>query len=312
MKTIYHMKGIPASGKSFYAKELMRKEPNQWKRINFDDLRASIDGGVYSPANEKIIIKMRDMLIVAALKNDQNVVVDNTHIKDKGRHFDHICKLVKGLNIDVQIIEKPIYCEIEVAIERDANRENPVGKDVIEQFWKASGGKQFRFYEGKKEVYTKRDRAADTIIEPMKQDEGKPKAIICDLDGTYCTIGDRSPYSAHNCDEVDFPNYHIIEIVKMYYDAGHEIIFCSGREEKDREPTMRFINKHSPNMTYKLLMRKTDDKRSDDVVKEEIFNAEIKDRYWVKLVIDDRLRVCRLWFRLGLNLLRAGDPDADF
>jgi hypothetical protein len=75
---------------------------------------------------------------------------------------------------------------------------------------------------------------------------------------------------------------------------------------------MRFIEKHLPGMEYVLLMRKDADFRKDNVVKEEIFNEYIKNKYWVKLVIDDRLSVCQLWFRLGLNLLRAGDPDANF
>lgn len=37
------LKGLPASGKSTYAKELVLKSPGKYKRINKDDLRAMVD-----------------------------------------------------------------------------------------------------------------------------------------------------------------------------------------------------------------------------------------------------------------------------
>src|SRR5207245_9019847 len=46
------LKGLPASGKSTYAKELVLKG---WKRVNKDDLRAMIDNGKWSHSNEDII-----------------------------------------------------------------------------------------------------------------------------------------------------------------------------------------------------------------------------------------------------------------
>jgi hypothetical protein len=59
-------------------------------------------------------------------------------------------------------------------------------------------------------------------------------------------------------------------------------------------------------------MRHNGDYRKDVVVKEEMYNDHIKGKYNVTVVIDDRLQVCRMWHRLGLPLLRVGDPDADF
>ncbi len=59
-------------------------------------------------------------------------------------------------------------------------------------------------------------------------------------------------------------------------------------------------------------MRESGDFRPDDIIKREIFDRKIRGVYNVKFVIDDRLKVCRMWHQLGLNLFRVGDPDADF
>ena len=51
MSKLLILKGLPASGKSTYAKELVSKG---WKRVNKDDLRSMIDGGKWSKKNEEM------------------------------------------------------------------------------------------------------------------------------------------------------------------------------------------------------------------------------------------------------------------
>jgi predicted kinase len=312
MQTILILKGVPASAKSTYCRELMAKEVGQWRRINNDDLRTACDFGVYSPENEKTIRKMRDFLLKEYLTAGFNVIHDNVNASKK--NYDEVISVVNKLNLDVEVREVPFFIELDEAVERDSQREGKakVGKEVIEKFWKMLGGKNFKNYVPRQDIFYKRDRAVDRFVEPLVQDESKDRAIIVDLDGTLAKIGNRSPYSAENCDLVDSPNDYVVKTVELYYRAGYKIIFCSGRMEKDRAPTMRFINKYLPDVEYRLFMRRDDDFRKDYVIKEEIFNNNIKDKFWVNLVIDDRLSVCQLWFRLGLNLLRAGDPDSDF
>lgn len=292
------MKGIPACGKSTKAKELMAK--GKWKRVNFDELRASIDGGVYSPENEKIILKVRDMLIQEALKNQYDVIIDNTHIKDKGRHFDHICSLVEVLGIDAQVSEMPLYIDVDEAIARDAKRPAPVGEMVIRTFWKESGGKGFKLYKPRVETFRAADRAL--IDRKAKRNPKLQPAVICDLDGTLAIIGDRNVYDASRCDEVDILNEAVAEALRLYYKAGYKIIFCSGRISKYRDATVRFINKYLPDIEYTLFMRNDGDKRKDSIVKEEIFQKEINGKYNVVVVLDDRDQVVELWRKqLGLD-----------
>ena len=56
-------------------------------------------------------------------------------------------------------------------------------------------------------------------------------------------------------------------------------------------------------------MRKTGDNRKDCVVKREIFDAEIKDKYYIKFILDDRNQVVDMWRKMGLTCLQVADGD---
>jgi predicted kinase len=312
MLKIFYLKGAPACGKSTWAKTEIAKDPLNYLRVNNDDIRSMANSSVFSADYEKLIRETRLFLIKQGIQRGLNIIVDN--VNSSKRNWEDVCKIAKESNKDVQVIEKNFYVELDELLERNSKREGVarVPDDVVKKFWKELGGKQFAHYPSKVEIFTKRSWAADKIVEPMAQDEGLPRAIICDLDGTLAKIGDRSPYDASLCDITDVGNEHVVQTVKLHYDVGYKIIFCSGRMNKDRDPTVRFIDKCLPNMEYVLLMRRDNDQRRDALVKEEIFNENIRGKYWVKLVIDDRISVCRLWHGMGLNLLRVGDPDADF
>lgn len=135
--------------------------------------------------------------------------------------------------------------------------------------------------------------------------------IISDLDGTLAIIGDRSPYDASRCDELDKPNKPVVECVKAMAMAGYEIVFVSAREEKDRAPTERFIRKHLPGLDWALFMRATKDHRPDEIVKVEIYRNRIEDLYDVLFVIDDRRKVVQKAWRqaLGLTVFHCAEGD---
>lgn len=51
MQKVIVLKGLPASGKSTWAKNLVLKD-STYKRINKDDLRAMLDASKFSKENE--------------------------------------------------------------------------------------------------------------------------------------------------------------------------------------------------------------------------------------------------------------------
>jgi predicted kinase len=312
MLKIILTKGAPASGKSTWAKQEIAKDPLSWLRINNDDLRGSFNGSVFSGDYEKLIRETRNFLVREGLKRGLNIILDN--VNSSKRNWDDVCKLAQEANKDIQVLEKLFYVELEELLERNAKREGTakVPEEVVKKFFKDLGGKQFKFSNAKVEIFTKRNKAADRIVEPMMQDEGLPRAVIFDNDGTISLIhSGRSPYDASTCD-LDAPHPHVIECMKLYYNAGYQILFVSGREDKDRAPTERFYQQHFPEVKYKLYMRKTGDMRKDVVIKEEIFNEHIKPNYFIAGWYDDRLQVSKWVYESGLPLFRVNDPEATF
>ena len=273
--------GLPASGKTTFAKQLVDKNPNSYKRINKDDLRNMLDNNsIHSKDSEKFILKVRDSLILMAIENGKHVIVDDTNLASK--HIDRISQLIKGKA--ELIIQDFTDVPLETCIERDLKRLNSVGEKVIKQMYN-------QYLKPKQET-----------IEFI---EGLPSAIICDLDGTLANLNGRNPYDASTC-ENDGLNTVVASLLK-----GKTVFLISGREDKYREQTEKFLKKH--NVEYlNLLMRKTGDFRKDSIIKIEIFDNNIRGKFNVEFVFDDRLQVCRMWHQIGLHILRVGDPDADF
>jgi predicted kinase len=292
MKTVLILRGLPASGKSTYAKQLLADKLGMYKRLNKDELRAMLDNSHHTTANEKYIERVRDIMLVEALRIGKHVIIDDTNLSD--RPIERIRQLVqnyKNETGDEVVVEiKEMETSLEESLKRDAVREKKVGEKVIMRMYKQ------HFLNDEKGPHYK------------PQDETLPKAIICDLDGTLAILKDRSPYDGMAC-ESDELNKPIAEIIKTYFDLGHQIIFMSGREENARAATLRWLNKFEIPF-HQLYMRQTDDKRKDSIIKKELFEANVKGKYFVQFVLDDRNQVVDLWrLELGLPCLQVNYGD---
>jgi predicted kinase len=320
MQKVFMYVGIPGSGKSTAAKAEIAKDPDNWARINNDDIRAMLNGSVWSQDYEKFVTETRSFLTREALKRGKNVIIDNLNLNR--RHFDDVVKIAKSVNGNFQVIEKAFYIELEEAIERDSKREGKakVGEQVIRKWWKESGGKQFKFYKPRTELVQTFTYEAPVAQGP-EHVPGAPEAVLCDLDGTLCLMNGRSPYDASTCDQ-DLPNVPVIETIKAHIAMGRKIVFCSGREDKFKPQTEEFIRKFvrvpNPNFTqdpmetedtnvikYELHMRKTGDFRKDAIIKQEIYDNNIKGKYNVLCVLDDRNQVVDFWRSIGLTCFQV-------
>ena len=282
------LKGLPASGKSTWAKEQVRLSKGKTKRVNKDDLRAMIDDGEWSKDNEKFILSVRDSVIVDALFQHKDVIVDDTNLAPK--HEKDLRHIASELDAEFEV--KWFDTPLAECIRRDMLRPNPVGKKVIRHF-----------YEQIKDLYEPK----------IEHNPNLPDCIIVDIDGTLAHMNGRSPYdyTKVNTDVVDPV---VADIVRRYrtVDIMEEnplyVIIVSGREDSCKEVTKQWLEDNY--IPYdELHMRKADDDRDDRIVKKEIFDAWIKDRYNVKFVLDDRNRVVEMWRSLGLKVLQVGEGD---
>lgn len=121
----------------------------------------------------------------------------------------------------------------------------------------------------------------------------KPKAIICDIDGTIARRGDRSPYDMTKVGE-DTLNLPVALFVRAMYSTGYSIVFTSGRDESARYDTKLWIEERVHIPFFDLLLRNTGDNRDDAAVKREMLDS-IRALYDIVVAIDDRNRVVDMW-----------------
>lgn len=292
MKIVLILRGLPASGKSSFAKQLVDDSPGKYKRLNKDELRAMLDNNYHTKANEKFVERVRDLMLIEALRDGKHVVIDDTNLSD--RPVDRIKQLVykysKDTGEQVRVEIKDITTPVEECIERDATREKTVGREVIMKMYK-----QHILNDERGPHY-------------QAQDPTLPSAIICDLDGTLSILNGRSPFDARLC-ENDLLNKPIADIIQTYHAKGSTIILMSGRQENARRPTLNWLLNYQIPFDA-LYMRTTNDGRKDSVVKKELFEQHVQGKYFIQFVLDDRNQVVDLWrIELGLPCLQVNYGD---
>lgn len=277
MKKVIITRGLPGSGKSTWAKSIIKANSNSYKRINNDDLRAMVDCGHYSSANEKFINDLTDLFIMKAIAEGKHVIVDNTNLNMK--HINRITQLVKGL-AQVEINDSFLQVPVEMCILNDLKRANSVGKDVIMDMY---------------EKHVKK-------TEPITQNPDAPKAIIVDIDGTIAHMKGRSPYDWDRVGEDECDT--IIKGIVNSYDNYGVVIVMSGRDASCRAITEKWLNDN--NIVWDtLLMREEGDMRKDSIVKRELFDTYIARHYFIEYVLDDRQQVVDMWRDMGLKCLQV-------
>lgn len=143
-----------------------------------------------------------------------------------------------------------------------------------------------------------------------------PWCQIYDLDGTLAIRGERDPYDWDRVEEdkVNQPVFFIQRNTIRNAFEEHCFIF-TGRPERCRSKTLEWLFKNNliqGRIPPEVYMRKDNDYRDDVIVKEEMYNEQIKGKYRVRFVVDDRPKVCRMWRSLGLHVFQVGNPDVEF
>jgi hypothetical protein len=96
----------------------------------------------------------------------------------------------------------------------------------------------------------------------------------------------------------DRMNWIIREQIEFHKSKNRTIFICSGREDICREETIMWLEYYNIYFDH-LLMRKKDDYRKDFIVKRELYETEIKNKFNVISVYDDRQSVISEWLRQG-------------
>jgi len=309
MTTLTITRGLPASGKTTWAKRHQETEAPRVARVNRDDLRRLMHGGLIGAnwAERQVTVAQR-AAVEELLRSGVDVICDDTNLR--ARVVREFAELATRCGADFEVRDFTDV-PLEVCLERDATRPEPdrVGEDVIR-------GMHQRYLAGRAlplplpDLTGIRVPAAARPGAPAtyRPDEELPEAVLVDIDGTVALMNGRSPYDMRRVGE-DMPNRPVIIAVRAMHAFGHHIVFCSGRTDDSRAATETWLARHVGVPYEALFMRETGDTRQDAVVKGEIFEREIRHRWRVTGVFDDRAQVVRMWRALGLTVFQVAEGN---
>ena len=285
MAKLLVLSGLPASGKSTYAAEIVAQ--GNWVRLNRDLLRTMLHFEKFSGRNEGVTVDCEKALARTLLTLGHNVIIDDTNLNPKNKEMWSTIAKECGASFE----HKHIDTYWKECVYRDRVREKSVGEHVI-----VGMAMQYEFYE-----------------------QPEMGFIIVDLDGTLCDITHRLHYvkkpegekkdwkSFFGEIEHDTRREDVYAIVDKYYGEGYEIVFVSGRPDNYRVQTDTWLAKNFEIPYTALFMRRSGDKRPDTEVKQQIYDTYFKDKYMVHKVIDDRPSVVRQWLSNGLDVIDVGN-----
>lgn len=292
--------GVSGSGKTTWARK------TGFATISRDDIRADIyeqenddrfSWKKWSWKKEDDVTRIQNIMIDRAAKNGFDLVIADTNL-NKCRAFG-LKKKLEDLGYDVEFKffhgrQADPSVDIETCIKRDAERELSVGALVINKQWKQMI-----------------DSWGDEIISKYKIPENADWCVIFDIDGTLADHeGLRSPFDWKQVGN-DRVRHHVRELLDLYTLSGYKIILLSGRDAVCRDETIEWLGVNGIHYDH-LFMREENDSRSDSIVKLELFDAHIRDKFFVRVVVDDRKRVLQVWHDLGLNVINVGHINEYF
>ena len=139
--------------------------------------------------------------------------------------------------------------------------------------------------------------------------------VIFDIDGTLADVSARQHHLIKKPKDWDsffrgIPQdkaiHSMVRLCNILYVSGIKILLCTGRRERDRAETVKWLARQGVNY-HELILRRDGDRRSDVIVKREML-AGI-DRSKILFVVEDRSGVVEMWRSEGLVCLQCAPGD---
>lgn len=278
------MQGLPASGKSTRAKEIIEQSGNT-VRINKDLLRKMLHFDKHDWKNEERT-RAASRLLTKYFLDECNVIVDDTNLNE--RTLQSWKGLAQEKGVKHQVVK--MDTTIGMCLIRDKGREGSVGPDVIVQM------------------------AMRNSVYPIPQ----KGFVLVDIDGTLANCSHRQHFlEGEKKDWTSFFSHmsgdtvrlDVLNQVRELADEGYEIVIVSARPEDYRAKTIQWLEESNVILDLSpatVIMRRSGDKRPDTEVKLEMYEQFFKDKYPIHCVFDDRPRIIEMWQSQGLSVVDVG------
>jgi hypothetical protein len=310
--------GPPGSGKSTWAN-------NYLKTHGYRDSLVYINQDTQGKEDHK-------KLFLQAIADKKDIVVDRMNFSKKQRNI--YLEPAKQAKYDTRIIV--FHESYENCLDRCKAREDHPTITTKEDVEKAV----HFFFTHYGRV---KDCEADEVMRLGWADISAEKVIVCDLDGTLANVDHRRHF-VRPPEPVNKPTHRLAieeetsEPPKKFkpnwmgffeamtddpvnewcrsllsaMNKDYRIVYATGRPADYSRHTTTWLtynnlwfNKH----TTQLYMRNKKDYRSDDQIKEIILDFELKTRYNILFVVDDRQQVVDMWRKHGYTVLQCDKGD---
>lgn len=136
IKKIILTRGIQGSGKTTWALNWVKEDPEHRVRYNNDDIR-NMCGKYWVPSREKLIADVKKSFLLSIMDMGYDCVIDNMNLNP--HEVESIKDFVKRnnesylFNYEYRVETIDFKTPLQECIERDSKRPHPVGAEIITQ-----------------------------------------------------------------------------------------------------------------------------------------------------------------------------------
>lgn len=278
-------RGVPASGKTTFARKWVAENPDWRTRINRDDTRKMVTDKFWglSRHQEETMTLLQLAMARAAIAAKLSVIVDDTNLRASTvRTWMDLAD-----ELGVEFVVEDIDIDVEEAVARDKARDRQVGEDVIRDFHK-------RFIQ--KGRFPALPERQDKVLKGKAYvpNPELPKAVWVDADGTFFSmytdgVAHRGPFEWDKV-HMDHPITAVVDAVKALQRDGYKIVVMSGRDEVCFQDTWDAFVKNGVTPDD-LFMRPHLSQVKDSKIKHDLFWEKVAPKYDVRFALDDRDQV---------------------
>mgnify|MGYP001141509354 CR=1 FL=1 len=334
---IFH--GLPGSGKSTIAQNLVNDDPMNRVRLNRDDLRTAIAGESYHSGQpdkkvENQVTAVQQKLLKKYLSEGKTVYVDDTNLNP--RRIMGLMNVAREHNAEISQIH--VDTPVEECKRRNKLRGAAGGREVpefvIDRMAKDGYGsdghiKEFKIGLRTVFAYDRAGSKGEKLVNKFNEEADKKYGPLkggtmnFDMDGTLADTRDVSnKYMSNN--KRDFHNFHKSsefvpaneDVLKLAMDAHNEgipITVTTARADTYAKETINWLNNNGVPVR-RLYMRHEGDFRADYEVKKEILEKAKNEGVFFAHCVDDNPQAIRAWQENGVRVTeipfhKAVDPN---
>jgi hypothetical protein len=257
--------------------------------------------GVPEPKIEGLVTDLVNDTIYKCISRKLNVIYDATNLI-RSKIIDLTEEFKYSADIDFRVFD----ISLKKAVERDSVRptETKVGEHRLKEMFE-----DFKFLMDSFDFQpVKKVRNRPHVVPNFKSD--LPECVVFDMDGTLALMGNRSPYDWEKVHHDDI-NHIVHEQLKFHKSLGRHIFIVTARDGAAKKLTEEWLELYGVEYD-ELLIKQKDDQRKDSITKKEIYDNNIKGKYNLICVYDDRLSVLDFWYKQGIFTFNVNQGNFEF